>query len=186
MYNRNKEKIIQEQKNQELNNKKSSTFKNLYAKIRQNIKTSFPRSKQKNSLNIIKSKKLTENASKKNNNHDMNLILIKKEEESRNYRTHNEAKNIYDNNHDDDDLLDCEDNNEISNCNKSQRNAKIFTNNNSKRLIITNLKISNNDSKCDELDMNYRNNQLNYYSNKDNYNHYSNKEELKKYNINEK
>ena len=50
MFPKNTNKILdQEQKDQELNNKKPSTFKNLYAKIRKNIRTSFPRSKQKNS-----------------------------------------------------------------------------------------------------------------------------------------
>lgn len=65
--NGNKNKIY-EQKNQEINFKKHSTFKNLYAEIRKNIKTSFPRSKQKNSINTLNSKRLTENLTKKNQN----------------------------------------------------------------------------------------------------------------------
>ena len=167
MFNKNKDKIIQEQKNQELNNKKPSTFKNLYAKIRQNIKTSFPRSKQKNSINIIKSKRLTENANKKNNNSNMNLIFTRKTEESRNYKTHKEPKIIYDNNHDIDELFDYDDNNENIYFNKTQKNVNLLTKNNSKKIIIANLKIAKNDCKYDEQDMNYMNNQLNYYSNKD-------------------
>ena len=167
MFNKNKDKIIQEQKNQELNNKKPSTFKNLYAKIRQNIKTSFPRSKQKNSINIMKSKRLTENANKKNNNNNMNLIFTRKTEESRNYKTHKEPKIIYDNNHDIDELFDYDDNNENFYFNKTQKNVNLLTKNNSKKIIIANLKITKNDSKCDEQDINCTNNQLYYYSNKD-------------------
>ena len=175
MFPKNINKILdQEQKDQELNNKKPSTFKNLYAKIRKNIRTSFPRSKQKNSLNIIKSKKLTENGSKKNHNHNINLFLTKKPDESRNYNTNNGDK-IYDNNQDEE-IFEYDDNLDNFNFNKTQKNDNLYTNNNSKRVIISNLKITKNDSKNDEKDLSYKRNQLYYYSNKNNYS----KEEINK------
>ena len=175
MFPKNINKILdQEQKDQELNNKKPSTFKSLYAKIRKNIRTSFPRSKQKNSLNIIKSKKLTENGSKKNHNHNINLFLTKKPDESRNYNTNNGDK-IYDNNQDEE-IFEYDDNLDNFNFNKTQKNDNLYTNNNSKRVIISNLKITKNDSKNDEKDLSYKRNQLYYYSNKNNYS----KEEINK------
>ena len=175
MFPKNINKILdQEQKDQELNNKKPSTFKSLYAKIRKNIRTSFPRSKQKNSLNIIKSKKLTENGSKKNHNHNINLFLTKKPDESRNYNTNNGDK-IYDNNQDEE-IFEYDDNLDNFNFNKTQKNDNLYTNNNSKRVIISNLKITKNDSKNDEKDLSYKRNQLYHHSNKNNYS----KEEINK------
>ena len=175
MYTKNSTKTIQEQKIKDLNNKKPSTFKNLYAKIRQNIKTSFPRSKQKNSLNIIKSKKITENASKKNNNYNMNLLFSKKPEESRNNKARKEAKIIYDNNQDEE-LYEYDDNNENLNFNKTQKNIYLFSKKNSKR-NINKLRIEKNESKCDEHEMNHRSiHQVNYYSFKENN---SSKDDLK-------
>ena len=118
--NGNKNKIY-EQKNQELNFKKHSTFKNLYAEIRKNIKTSFPRSKQKNSINTLNSKRLTENLTKKNQNYNINLFFPKKTEESRNYNTNN-IDNIYIYNPDDDELFDYDEN---YNFNKTQKDINL-------------------------------------------------------------
>ena len=113
---------IHSQKNQETNIKKQSTFKSLYAEIRKNIKTSFPRSKQKNSINTLNSKRLTEDPSKKNQNYNINLFFTKKTEQTRNYNTNNIEKIYVYNPEDDDELFDYDEN---YNFNKTQKDINL-------------------------------------------------------------
>ena len=154
--------LIQEQKNQDINNKNQnpSTFKNLYAKIRKNIKISFQNSKNKNSINIIKSKRLIENANKKNHNYNINSFFAKKIEESRNCKINNKDE-LYDNNQDEE-LFDCNDTIFTNN----QKNVNIH-NTSYNKIIISNLKTSKNENKYDEHEKNYKRKELNYYSYKD-------------------
>ena len=154
--------LIQEQKNQDINNKNQnpSTFKNLYAKIRKNIKISFQNSKNKNSINIIKSKRLIENANKKNHNYNINSFFAKKIEESRNCKINNKDE-LYDNNQDEE-LFDCNDTIFTNN----QKNVNIH-NTSYNKIIISNLKSSKNENKYDEHEKNYKRKELNYYSYKD-------------------
>ena len=132
---------IQAQKNQEINIKKQSTFKNLYAEIRKNIKTSFPRSKQKNSINALNSKRLTENPSKKNQNYNINLFFSKKTEQSRNYNKNNIDK-IYIYNPDDDELFDYDEN---YNFNKTQKDINLSHKYSKKSLNNKNTSNNNDD-----------------------------------------
>ena len=160
----NTKSILQEQNNQPYyNNKNPRTFKNLYAKIRKNIKTSFQSLKQKNSFNLANSKMLSENANKRKNNRNINLIFNKKEG-SRNFNSNNVDK-IFNNQYE-----EYNDNDDIFYFNKTQKNVNLWANNNFQKIIIiiiTNIKIAKNDNKFYEHDMNCINNQLNYYSNKD-------------------
>ena len=152
--------ITLEQKNQEFNNKKPPSFKNIYAKIRKNIKTSFPRSKKKNSFNIFNSKKLTENGNNKNNNSNINLVFNKKGEESRNYN--NNVEIIYDNNQDDEII----NNDELYYFNKTQKNIQLLYSNYSKKLINSRKDSKNSIKNNCRKQSNYNSKKLNYYSNK--------------------
>ena len=154
----------QEDKNQDFINKKQTNFKNLYAKIRKNIKTSFPTSKQKNSLNIINSKKLTEKSNKINNNKKINLLFNKKGEESRNSNNNHVEEIFY--NHQDEELFDCDNNNFL---NKTQKNVKLLYNNYSKKVINNRKNSKNNINKNKDKELYFKKKKLNYYSNKEKY-----------------
>ena len=156
----NTKQILQDQYNQTCNNNKNpQTFKNLYAKIRKNIKTSFQNSKQKNSLNLVNSKMLSENANKKKNNRNINLIFNKKGEESRNLDSNNVGK-IF-NNQDE----EYNDNDEIFYFNKTQKNVNFLYSKYSKKKINKRRQSKNNIKNSEKL-TNYKNN-INYYSNKE-------------------
>lgn len=95
----NSKKRIPEQKLEQKVMNKYSNFKNLCTKIRKNIKTSFPRIKEKNSLSNLHSSKLTDNRINKINNINSFFINLKKDE-SRNYNTninHKEDFNDFNN-----------------------------------------------------------------------------------------
>ena len=140
--------ITKEQKNKEYNNKKDITLKNLYAKIKKNIKTSFSRPKQKNSINLINSKKLTEKPNKKNNN--INLLINKKKEESRNYNTNNIEKI----GNQDEELIE---NEKIIYFNKTQKNINLLYQDFSKKMINKINGNKNNNIKNNEKDIKYSN-----------------------------
>ena len=152
--------IVLDQKNQEYNNKKPPSFKNIYAKIRKNIKTSFPSTKQKNTINLINTKKLIENQYKKNNNSNINLMFNKKEE-SRNYNSNNVEK-IYDNDQDE----EINDNDEIFYFNKTQKNVKLLYSNYSKKILNTRKDSKNNIKNNNGNHVNYKKKKFNYYTNK--------------------
>ena len=132
--------IMEEQKNQPCNknNKNPQIFKNLYSKIRKNIKTSFQNPKQKNSFYLINSKMLSENPNKKKNNRNINMIFNKKEEESRNFNSNNVEK-IF-NNQDE----EYNDNDDIYYFNKTQKNVKYLYSKYSKKKINNKRESKNN------------------------------------------
>ena len=76
-------------KNTDITNQRRQNIKNIYTQIKRNIKTTYSQNKQKNRLNIMTKKRLTENLSKKNDSNNINLIFNKKQDESRN---NNKAK----------------------------------------------------------------------------------------------
>lgn len=109
---------VNDQNIQNISDKKESTFKVLYEKIRKNIKTSFTSSKMKKTVNKINSKKLTENPSINNTSNNIDFIFTKKNEDSRNYFNNNME---FDNNKEDI-IYDYSEKNYL---NKTQKNLKL-------------------------------------------------------------
>ena len=81
-------------KNSDITNQRRQNIKNIYTQIKRNIKTTYSQNKQKNRLNIMTKKRLTENLSKKNDSNNINLIFNKKQEESRNNNKAKLEKNL--------------------------------------------------------------------------------------------
>ena len=71
-------------KNSDITNQRRQNIKNMYTQFKRNIKTTYSQNKQRNRLDIMTKKKLTENLNKKNDSNNINLIFNKKSEESRN------------------------------------------------------------------------------------------------------
>ena len=153
---------VNDQNIQNISDKKESTFKVLYEKIRKNIKTSFTSSKMKKTVNKINSKKLTKNPSINNTSNNIDFIFTKKNEDSRNYFNNNME---FDNNKEDI-IYDYSEKNYL---NKTQKNVELSSKSKNNILNINNGKTPNNSSKKDNIEIKYRKITINNNSNKENY-----------------
>ena len=151
--------IVLDTKNQEFNNKKPPSFINIYDKIRKNIKTTFPSTKQKKAINLINTKKLIENQYKKNNNNNNINLMFNKKEESRNYNSNNVEK-IYDNDQDE----EINENDEIFYFNKTQKNINLLYSNYSKKIFNTRKESKNNIKNNNGNQVNYKKKKFNYHT----------------------
>ena len=117
-------------KNIEIANQRRQNLKNMYVQIKKNIKTSFSREKQKNKLDIINCKKLSD-ISKKTERGNKNLLYSKKSEESR-----NNNKGILEKNKDED-IYNCDNDAFFS---QTEKNIQLLYNKNYKQLKNKSLK----------------------------------------------
>ena len=147
-------------KNTDITNQRRQNIKNIYTQIKRNIKTTYSQNKQKNRLNIMTKKRLTENLSKKNDSNNINLIFNKKQEESRNNNKAKLEKNI------DEEIFNGE--SDIF-FNKTEKDIKLLYNKNYSKKSFknnskTNLRIKSRDKDKEKETFNK---QSYYYSNKE-------------------
>ena len=149
---------IKDKKDNDIINQRRQNLKNIYNQIKKNIKTTFSNTKQKNKLNDVANKKLTENIIKKSDSNNINSVYNKKSEESRNNNKTKLDKNI------DEEITDGE--NDII-FNKTEKDIKLLYNKNySKKLFKEQIK-PNFDIKIREKEKDLFNKKSNYYSNKE-------------------
>ena len=143
-------------KNSDITNQRRQNIKNMYTQFKRNIKTTYSQNKQRNRLDIMTKKKLTENLNKKNDSNNINLIFNKKSEESRNTNKAKLEKNI------DEEVFNGE--NDIF-FNKTEKDIKLLYNKNYSKKSFKNISKPNLRLKSKEKET--LNKQSYYYTNKE-------------------
>ena len=144
----------------DITNQRRQNIKNIYTQIKSNIKTTYSQNKQKNRLNIMTKKRLTENLNKKNDSNNINLLFSKKPEESRNINKVKLEKNI------DEEIFNAE--SDIF-FNKTEKDIKLLYNKNNSKKSFKNISKPNLRLKSRDKDKEKEilNKQSYYYSTKE-------------------
>ena len=144
----------------DITNQRRQNIKNIYTQIKSNIKTTYSQNKQKNRLNIMTKKRLTENLNKKNDSNNINLLFSKKQEESRNINKVKLEKNI------DEEIFNAE--SDIF-FNKTEKDIKLLYNKNNSKKSFKNISKPNLRLKSRDKDKEKEilNKQSYYYSTKE-------------------
>ena len=145
-------------KNSDITNQRRQNIKNMYTQFKRNIKTTYSQNKQRNRLDIMTKKKLTENLNKKNDSNNINLIFNKKSEESRNTNKAKLEKNI------DEEVFNGE--NDIF-FNKTEKDIKLLYNKNYSKKSFKNISKPNLRLKSKDKEKETLNKQSYYYTNKE-------------------